>query len=78
MADDQDDDAPGTQEHPRTGAQHQLGAPLALRPEAEHRRDVVVDPHPLGLAGVAPDQDREARGQEHGPADDPDEADMEE
>ena len=37
----------------------------------EHGHQVLVDPHPLLLAGVAPDEDRRNGGEENRPADDP-------
>ena len=43
---------------------------------AEERHHVVVDEGLLGLVGVAPDQDQHAEGEEGGPPDEPDEAEV--
>ena len=78
MAQDQHDDAPGGESGADRDAQDQLPASGALVPDAEHGDEVVLHPHPLGLTGVTPDQDGQTGGQEHRPAEDPDEADVEE
>ena len=49
----------------RTSSDHRR-AVLAVG--VEHGQEVVVDPHPLPLAGVAPDEDGDASGQEDRPA----------
>jgi len=45
-----------------------LPAGVAVTLDVEHGDQIVVDPHPLLFAGIATDQDGSACGQEHGPA----------
>ena len=48
-------------------AQDEGPARVVFPARTQHGHDVVVDPQPLLLADVAPDQDRRTTGQEHGP-----------
>jgi hypothetical protein len=77
MAQDQHDDPAHGEGGADRDAQDQFPAPGALVLDAEHGDEVVLHPDPLGLTGVAPDQDGQPGGEEHGPAEDPDEAHVE-
>ena len=63
---------PNAQDH--TGDEPATTLPVPVRPQQRH--DVFVDERLLGLAGVAPDEDDDADGQEGGPAEKPDEPDV--
>ena len=68
MSAKEDEQPPDTDHDPESDADDHRGPGVSVLPGSEHRDQVVVDPHPLVVTGIAADEDDGPESQEEGPA----------